>query len=278
MVGRYRMLRTLASSALLLGSASALGNTFIHPSMESKHTISFGAFYQASDVGIESSSNRERSVGLNLEALGVDTSDTTANFGYRRRLTQRVSIDLNYNSYAARGSRQLEAEVNFKDRIYDVGALLETEYKTKTLAARLTYDYYQTPRSSLGVGFGLHSVQMQSSLSGDARIEGIPIASPRITTDKLLAPLPNFILTGRHAFDDRLLLRMSAGWLSFNIKDYKGRILLAELELDYRITKSTSVAFAYQFNDIDVNHFGRFFESNYNMVQDGPLFMIKWAF
>jgi hypothetical protein len=217
-------------------------------------------------------------VGFNLAALGVDMRDTTASLGYRRRLSQRVSIDFNYFSYTATGSRLLETEVTFKDRIYDVGVLLDTEYKTKTLAARLTYDYYQTPSSALSIGFGLHAIQLRSTLSGDARLEGFPIASPQVTTDDLLAPLPNFLFTGRHAFNDRLLLQMSAGWLSFNIDDYEGKILLAEVALDYRVTTSTSVAFAYNFNNIDVNHYERFFESNYNLVQDGPLFMIKWAF
>lgn len=273
------MLRTLITSVLLLSLVeSALGNAFIHPSMERKNSLSIGAFYQASDVVIKSSSNRDRSVGINLAALGLDIRDTTASIGYRRRLSPRVSIYFNYYSDTASASRLLETEVNFKDRIYDVGVLLDTEYKTKTLAARLTYDYYQTPNSALSVGFGLHAIQLESSFSGDARLQGFPIASPQVTTDDLLAPLPNFIFTGRHAFNDRLLLRMSAGWLSFNIDDYKGKILLAEVEVDYRITRSTSVAFAYNFNKIDVNHFERFFESNYNLVQDGPLFMIKWAF
>ena len=274
----YKSLRIFTILILAGFSVPALGNTFIHPMMERTNALSFGAFYQAADVGIESSANLGRSVGLNLEKLGVDTSDTSAVFNYRRRLSQRFSLDVGYSDYRSQGERVLSADVDYEGTIFEVGARLRTEFNTQSIATRLTYDFYQTPTTALGVGFGIHAMELQALLSGEGRIDGDVVATPRVASDKLFAPLPNFVFSARHAFDDRLLLNLSAGWLSFNIDDYEGRILLAEASLGYRITESASVAVAYQRNDIDVSHYGDSLASNYNMVQGGPLLMIKWAF
>lgn len=272
------MRRALLGTVGLSLCLPAFGNTFIHPMMERSNSLSFGAFYQAADVGIESSADLGRSVGLNLEKLGVDTSDTSASFHYRRRLSQRFSVELGYNDYRSSGERVLNANVDYDGTTYEVGALLRTEFNTQTIATRLTYDYYQTPTTALGIGFGVHAMELQASLSGEGRIDGDLVATPRVASDKLFAPLPNFVFTARHAFDDRLLLNLSAGWLSFNIDDYEGRVLLVEASLGYRLTESASVAVAYHLNDIDVSHYGDTLASNYNMVQGGPLLMIKWAF
>lgn len=259
-------------------SSPVLGNTFIHPMMERANSFSFGAFYQAADVGIESSAELGRPGGLNLEKLGVDTRDTSAAFNYRHRLSQRLSLDVSYYDYRSQGARVLDADVDYEGTIYEAGARLRTEFNTQTLATQLTYDFYQSPTTAMGLGFGIHTMELQASLSGEGRIDGDLVAEPRVASDKLFAPLPNLVFTTRHAFDDRLLLILTAGWLSFNIDDYEGRILLAKASLGYRVSKSTSVAMVYLFNDIDVSHYGGELESNYNLIQGGPLLMIKWAF
>ncbi|WP_298633477.1 hypothetical protein [uncultured Umboniibacter sp.] len=259
-------------------SFPVLGNTFIHPTMERSNSISFGAFYQSAYVGIDSSSNLDSSEGLNLETLGVDTSDTSAVFSYRRRLSQRFSVDLSYSDYRSQGDRVLTADVEYNGTIFEVGARVQTEFKSQTLATRLTYDFYQTPSTALGIGVGIHAMELQAQLSGEGQLDGDVVASQSVASDNLLAPLPNLVFTAKHAFDDRLLLNLSAGWLSFNIDDYEGRILLSEASLSYRVTESASVAVAYQLNDINVSHYGDLLDSNYNMTQGGPLLMIKWAF
>lgn len=264
----------LVTSSLVRADDS---NTFIHPSMERNHVLLLGAFRQQSDAKINTSSST-RSLGFDLQNLGLRKSDTSFAMNYRYRLTERFNLTLTYSEYIDRGSRSLNTQVDFNDTIYDVGVTVDSEFRTKNLSTRLVYDYYQSPTTSLGIGVGIHALELKASIAGSGRINDITSPTYVRETDSLLAPLPNVMLTATHAFNSRLLVSGSVGWLSANIEPYDGETSFIDAMIEYRVSDHFSLAAAYQLIDIHVDHQGSLLNSQYSMQQGGPMLLVKWSF
>ncbi|NVK11755.1 MAG: hypothetical protein HWD83_07110 [Gammaproteobacteria bacterium] len=252
-------------------------NTFIHPSMERNHVLLLGSFRQRSDAQINTSSS-SRSLGFDLQNLGLRKSDTNIAINYRYRLTERLNLTLAYSDYIDRGSRSLNSQVDFNDTIYDVGVTVESEFRTRNLSTRLVYDYYQSPTTTLGIGLGIHALELKASIAGSGRINDTTSPTYIRETDSLLAPLPNIMLTATHAFNSRLLVSGSAGWLSANIDPYDGETRFIEGMIEYRVSDHFSLAAAYQLIDLNVDHRGRLLNSQYSIQQGGPMLLVKWSF
>ncbi len=251
--------------------------TFIHPSMQSKNIVTVGAYHQASNSRFDlrgSSSSR----GFDLDNLGLNKSYTTINTHYRRRLSQRFNLDVEYNKYINRGERALESEIEFEGVIYDVGAEVRSRFRTNTYSIRTTYDFYQTPTTTLGVGVGVHALKLVLELEGEGTVNGESTKTHQLTTDSLHAPLPNILLNTRHAFNDQWMVALTTGWLQAKSGRYEGDTGYIDALIEYRVKNGLSIAAAYQYLDIDLTRTGDPLDYRYRIKRSGPKLMLRWAF
>ena len=88
---------------------------------------------------------------------------------------------------------------------FEVGAELKTKAKTKIARAAVGYSFVKTDQVELGAGVGLHYLDWETTLKGNATINGEPVISAKRKA-AVDGWAPNLALFGGYAFGSQWLL------------------------------------------------------------------------
>jgi hypothetical protein len=240
----------IASITLLSNTASA-GN-----SVQDKHYFKVGAFSQTADIQIKSTNEGFPPIEIDLvDDLGMDDSSVAINAMYRWRFTNRWSLSFTYQLLDLDGNGAASKDFNFEGTDYTAGVLINSEYKMKTYLADIGYSIIRNEKWELIVGAGLHSFDIETSISGLAIItdgnSNLVEETTRASTD-VLAPLPNLRIGLVHLFTPKWEVGASGGWLSLEIDNIDGQYTYLDLNTEYRFTDRFGIGASYQFAEIDI--------------------------
>lgn len=236
------MKKYLSASLLSLCCMGAYAEP-IHPGLSDTWDFTLGVFNQGSEADLKSTSS-ETSSRIDL---GLDDNEIIPQIGMRWRFKDKWAFSAAYADFSVPGYRQINTEFEYDDVIYPVDAKLDTKLNIGLYIFALDYAFKRTDTTELGVGFGLHALDLSASLK--ARLNDNSLA---LSSDNFLAPLPNIRLFARHAFSPKLLGHASIGWLSATIDKFEGELLVGNVGLQYRFADRWSLGVNYQITDINV--------------------------
>ena len=197
--------------------------------------------------------------------------------GYRWRFADRWALFLNANTYDVDGEAEISESFEYEGNTFEAGLKLESAFTADSYIIDILYSVYKNDRAELMLGGGVHALDFDISFKGTAFI-GDESRSETVSSDDLLAPMPNLRATGFYAFSPKWSAQGTVGWLSVNVDDWDGDYAFLNLRTDYRFAKRFGVGIGYQITDVDVTYSGKRFEHTYDIQYDGPTLYLEYGF
>ncbi len=180
--------------------------------------------------------------------------------------------------YNVHGSLELEEELEIpgKDPI-PVGVSVYTKFDAKWYIVEATYSFYRSDTVDTGIGFGLHMVDLDTTISARAGLgEGVgEVISERLD---VLAPLPNVLAYLYWKFAPQWSLVGRIGWFGLDYDKYSGQMINSHTMFNYEFSSRWSLGFGYQFVDLDLDVDKTDYTQVYNVEFSGPLAYLRYSF
>jgi len=156
-------------------------------------------------------------------------------------------------------------------------ASVTSDFDTTWYILEATYSFWQTERFDAGIGFGLHTVDMDTSLEArvDVGEEGFEAVQANLDT---LAPLPNLLAYVHWRFHPRWSLVGRAGWFGLDYGDHSGSMTNAHLMLTYDLTARVGLGAAWHFVSLDIDIEKKSYTQVYDIDFAGPMAFLRFSF
>jgi hypothetical protein len=234
-----RGLRILgAALGALSGAAGA--DELIKPGDE-RFTVMLGAFLPAfrskMQVDGEQTGAGDR-VDLS-DDLGVDQNTSGGWFGVEWRFAPRHRLGFTYSRFTLRGERAIARDLHIGDRVFPIGADLQSQLRLEILPITYSYSLVKRERDEFALTAGLHWSRLSF------RVEGSVSFGPRSSSNEASAnanvPLPLLGLRYDHHFSERWSAGASAAAFALQFGqetvDFEGNLVSARLHGEYRFSR-----------------------------------------
>jgi hypothetical protein len=216
---------------------------------------------------------------INFDRAGLDERDSSYWLALNwRSANSRWGAWFGSWDYDVTGIRKWEDQVEIpgEDPI-PAGAVVSSTFNAKWYILEATYSFYRSETVDTGVGFGLHTVDFDTTVVAEVQVgeETGKVVSNRITT---LAPLPNLLVYLHWKFAPRWSLVSRYGYFSLDYKDYSGRMSNAHAMVNFHISPRWTVAGGYQFVNLDLQEDATDYINDYGVDFSGPLAYLRFTF
>jgi hypothetical protein len=166
-----------AFMVVVLGAGSSLAHADdipwgLNPNLNDKIFIGLGAFYGAKTSTTAQLSSQTLGVGTSVDfqnMLGLSDSAGGPEGEFRWRMSERWRLELSYFRISQSGGKTIDQDIQWGDVVYPVNAEVTSKIAFSDLRSSVGYSFYKTSDKELGVGFGLHWLWWQGSLSSQTQ-------------------------------------------------------------------------------------------------------------
>lgn len=226
----------------------------VHPYLTSKVMIDGGAFLSDSKFRIKVEGSVEvvdDTIDFG-EQLRSDLSNDVAAFEIWWRFGEKWSLRTQYMAWDSQSSRTLGEDIEWGDVIFGAGTGVAAG--TDTAITRLFFgrQFETSSRHQIGVGFGLHQVDLGAFIEGEVIINGVPSGARRESA-KTSGLLPNFGGWYMYSMSPRWALTTRFDWLGAEIDKYDGYIINAAAGINFQAFEHVGIGINYNFLELDVD-------------------------
>ena len=230
------------------------------------------------DGTLSSTIKGEPTDSLSTSDLDIGDGDTQPYFGFRWRFTDRWRLTFNYFGLDNEGSVRRDFDELIFGIIEAKGFLaVDTSFKTDFYVTQVGYSLLKNDRAELGIGAGLHVVDLDASLKVSGAINNAG-GSVQSDSSDLTMPLPNILGFGTYAFTPKLSLDGSIGWFGLNYDEYSGNLVTLSANLEYRLTDHFGIGVGYNFVDMNLEIEQSRRDDEYNLEYTGPVLYVSAGF
>jgi len=237
MPGALRTFGTALLAATLAAPASAAD--IIQPG-EEKLTLMLGAFLPAFRTKVEVDGDQNTGDRIDLgRDLGTDQNQSGGWLGAEWRFAPRHRLGFTYSRFTLRGDRAIDRELHIGDKVYPIGAELESQLRLELIPITYSYSLIKQDNDELAVTAGIHWDRLSFRVDASASIGGRSGTNEASTKANL--PLPLFGLRYDHRFNDRW--SAGASLAAFALKfgddtfDFQGSLVSTRLSAEYRFSR-----------------------------------------
>ena len=216
---------------------------------------------------------------INFDRAGLEETDASHWLSMNWRSSEsRWGAWFGTWRYDVGSSRTWKDEITLPDGpTIPVGAKVESSFDVKWYILEATYSFYRSDTVDTGIGFGLHTVDIDTQLTAQIGIgeEKLEVAHGRIDA---LAPLPNILAYLHWNFLPKWNLTSRYGWFGMNYDKYSGLMTNAHVMVSYEISDRVSLGGAYQFVKLDLDIEEDDMTQIYDLDFDGPMAYLRFRF
>jgi hypothetical protein len=219
---------TLAVGALLsagmAGPALAQSSSGAQNLLDGKFVVSLGAFVLNSDVTarLDGQSTTNPEVDFD-KTFGNDKSATRIRLDGLWRITPAHHLRFMYFDYSRDATRVLDRDVQWGDYTFNVGGTIASESKMRTTELAYEWAFMRQPSYEVAATLGVHYTDLSLKLSGDATVNGTPVAGA-VKTSNLPAPLPVIGLRGGWVVSPAWYLDAQVQFFKIGMNGYDGSL------------------------------------------------------
>jgi hypothetical protein len=198
-----------------------------HPFLNDRFIFEVGGFYSKNNTNASLSPPAGGAgVIVNFEdTLGLDSENFVPIAGFQWRFAERWRLEAGYFKVDRSATRTLATDVTWGDKVFPVGSTVSSSYDMYDVRTSVGYSFFRRPDKELGVGVGLHTMGIKTSLEA----AGIGSESSTVT-----APLPVLNLYGTFALTNEWAMRVRMDWLSLSYDQYSGDIRSTLVDVIYQ--------------------------------------------
>ena len=280
MTSDYRWLGLL-SLFTALNSTAQPQNPPQNPRFGDTFTLSTGVLFHNADASLGATLDDNDRVDLSLDDLGVGRSETVFWSELSWQIGRRWRWDVTYSAFDGNGFIEADTSGNFGEINFDAGASLTTDLDVDLFITEFNYDFIGSARARLGAGLGFHVTSIDFDLLANLEVMTDNSAleeTLRSETTDLMAPLPNFSLSGSYRLSENLYWSADVGYLSLNVDKYDGEIFSLRTRVEWRPWKRLGIGAAYQFVDLNLKVDDGRIEERYKLQLNGPALFLSYGF
>ena len=246
----------------------------VHPFLTNKFMLNVGVFFPDKDLNISAG------VNINLpepdpradlsNSVKLSESDSVGAFQFRWDFASRWWLDFEYFKTDTDVGIRLEKDLTWQDITFEEGSFINAGTELEVSRFILGRDFLSRPDQRLGVGIGVHWLDIKGFIEGEILTDEGDAIFARGDA-KVSAPLPNIniwymkSLTPRWAFVGRL------DWLSASYDKYSGDFWNISAGFNFALTRNLGITARYQYFEIDVSVDDNDWNGNVEVIFDGPL-------
>ncbi len=216
-----------------------------------KGSITLGGYVATFNSSLAIGLKNQPGVTINgEELLGLKSTLTVFRVDamYRPGESLRNQLDFYYASYHRSADTTLSQNITIDGVTYPVGAAVDTIFNFDIFRASYSYAFVQTERVRLALGAGMYVVPLRYSLQINSG-GGFSTAEAADTT----LPLPAVALRTDFQLIPRLFLSAGADAMYIEVSNFRGSLIEANVDLEYRIWKHFSLGTGYSYTAVNVD-------------------------
>lgn len=245
----------ILSTLILTWSAPAVAaDDFVRlsPYIKEDYYLTAGLFFPQREFELQldgSASTGNDSIDFSEQfRLGGSEQTEAIEFGWRFK--PNWSLRAQHLDIDAHRTTTLTSDVQWGDFTYEEGTAVSAG--TGITVTRIFFGRRMSPgnRSEFGVGAGLHLLQLDAFVKGDAMRDGL-YAGIHKESAQVSGPLPNLGAWYMYSLSRRWAVAARADWLSADVDSFDGSIINAALGVDYAVTRHLGAGLSYNYFELD---------------------------
>ena len=260
-------------TALFSNSVAAQTSDDYHPFLSDRFNLEVGVFIPQIDFTARvDGSTPDEEVDFD-EALNLGDSQTAASINFRWRFGKKWSFWGQAWTTSSTGDAVLEEDVEWEDVIFKEGTFAKGGVDLDVVRAFFGRELNLGPQHELGVGLGLHWMNLDTFLEGEIIIDDntTDFHSASASTD---FPLPNLGIWYMYSWSPKWMVQARADWLSATIGDYSGSLWDAQAGINYQAFKNVGFGLYYNSFLLDLDIDKSDWHGRADLKQNGPLFTV----
>ncbi len=258
--------------------AAAQENDDLHPLLTDRVTIDIGIYFPSRDVDLSVNGSI---AGINDEfdfdsTFNLGSSDDIFAGEIAWRFRGRWSLLAQYFKSSDASSAVLVEDVEWEDVVFGAGTGATGGIDIEIMRLFVGRQLERSPRHDLGIGAGIHSLDIGAFIEGTITVNGVQ-ASARRSVNKS-APLPNVGAWYRYSISPRWAFRSRLDWLSASVGDVKGQLINGLAGFDYRLFENGGVGLAYSYFLLDVEYDSSGWRGDFESEFGGPYLYLSGYF
>lgn len=202
--------------------------------------------------------------------LGFPDRRRQPNLDMMFRIGTRHRIHADFFKLTRSGDATINQQINFGDSVFQPGERLVSSMALRKLGIGWTMSALRTQKLELGIGFGLHLMQLDGDLQAPARFE-------RERLDAA-GPFPSVRADATWRVTRRFSLNLSGNWLGATIDDVKGHFHSMHGDVQFRVRPNFALGAGYSQTAIKVDSATTDFAGYFNLKYKGPEAFLRFSF
>ena len=247
------MNRTGIISGVLAVLGTSVAQADVHPFLTDKYVFQAGAFFSHADLNgaVDSDTSGENPEIDFEEQFGISKSQDLAALEFFWRFTPKWSAQLQYFAPDRSATGVLGEDVAFGEAVFEQGSSVTASSGFELLRLFFGRNFSKHENMNYGVGAGLHRIDIELSVSGNAIVNGQPVFNETRAAGAT-APLPNIGAWYDWSPSPKWLLGARVDWLDASFGDYSGGLLNAAIGVNYRLFEHVGIGAKYQVFGLDL--------------------------
>ena len=158
-----------------------------------------------------------------------------------------------------------------------VGASVTSDFSAQWYILEATFSFYRSETIDAGIGFGIHSVDLDTTITTQIQIGDQDAVAISENLD-VLAPLPNILAYVSWKLAPKWVLVARMGYFTLDYDKYSGDMINAHCMVNYSISPRWVLGGGYQFVDLNLEVEKTDFNQIYDIDFAGPMAYVKFRF
>ncbi len=241
----------------------------------SRYSVRLGFFAAISTTNLGVGINGRKPVSYSLEnVFDMNRNTFSGMLNFNLRFGKHNRLDFSYYNLYRASTATLKKDVQFGEHEYPLNSTVKAHLNTNVLRISYGYSFFSNPQWEVGALAGFHAMLFNTGLN----LHGNTIDESFKDNANFVAPLPDFGLWGTYAFADCWALSTELSYFYLTYKNFYGRILNAQLTLQYKLSRHWQIDLGYTDFDVRVGLNRKHLEADFNWNYHGPFLtgVYKW--
>ncbi len=248
-----------------------------NPLYSNKFVIGAGLYSSAKTVDIIINGSGPNAIIDFSEGFDLNNNELTFFGNFNWRFSKRWTLSAEYFSVRNGNKWELEEDINWDDITFKEGTNVKIGFSLDMYRVFVGWSVLQKPKHEIGIGLGVHDLQVGAYISGDAYINDNDFNFEKRSVSAN-APLPNLGFWYYYVPTSKWLLSAKLDIFSLTIDEYFGSLWNVRAGVNYQIFKHFGVGFSYRYFDFTAKVNKDNWNGKFSMIFQGPLLSVNATF
>lgn len=191
-----------------------------------------------------------RLIGVSINTardLEMEKRTNVARIDGYYRFTPAHSLEFTWYDIRRRGNKALLRELEWDGETFPIGAQVDSQLDTEIFKLAYNYSFYHNEKVELGIGAGLHIMQITTGLAGQTTGGKVGNFSTSLT-----APLPVVDARLKYWITPRFSFRIALDIFAMEVREYSGTFSDLDFRLLYQFGKHVGIGGGFNTNSLSL--------------------------